>query len=604
MEQISPRYGLLTGERAACMSQETLYTLAFIGLVFNAIVAVGITAFVWRRRDAPAAREFCWVALVGLGWTLVAILSAVSPSAELAEFWSVRAKYIFAALSSVTIMVFVLTYTGRSRWLTRGRLALLLVVPALTQLANWFWPAIFITHSRFERYKGPFFFLVDDDTHWWFWVYMVYSTGLLLISLGLIAWHAYRSQSFYRRQALMLLLGFIPPLLVATMSSIGVDVGLLKQLPPEGTLLSMIITVPLWAWALFRYRLFDIMPLARGKVIERMDDAVVVLDRWERIADLNPSAAALLGAAAPGQDARPFLTSHPTLVEALADAATTRAEVTMGEGPAQRTLELQVTPLYHDQGGPAVGRLLVLHDISERKRAEEERERLIAELDAYAHTVAHDLKSPLTVLIGFSTLLHGRHRQMAPAKVDENLLMIRQTGDKMANIINELLLLASVRGMEQVAAEPLDMAAIAAEAQERLGPMIAEYGATVVAPAAWPEAVGHAPWVEEVWVNYLSNALKYGGRPPYVELGAAAQDNGQVRFWVRDNGPGLDAGQQAQLFTQFTRLHKMRATGHGLGLSIVQRIVQRLGGNVGVESQEGVGSLFYFTLPAANPADG
>ncbi|OQW94331.1 MAG: hypothetical protein BWK79_06425, partial [Beggiatoa sp. IS2] len=72
-----------------------------------------------------------------------------------------------------------------------------------------------------------------------------------------------------------------------------------------------------------------------------------------------------------------------------------------------------------------------------------------------------------------------------------------------------------------------------------------------------------------------------------------------VRFWVRDNGTGLTPEEQAQLFTPFTRLHKERAEGHGLGLSIVRRIVEKLGGYAGVESTVGQGSLFYFTLPRA-----
>ena len=70
-----------------------------------------------------------------------------------------------------------------------------------------------------------------------------------------------------------------------------------------------------------------------------------------------------------------------------------------------------------------------------------------------------------------------------------------------------------------------------------------------------------------------------------------------VRFWVRDNGPGLTPEAQVSLFTPFTRLHQVRTEGHGLGLSIVQRIVEKLGGEVGIESQVGEGSLFYFTLP-------
>jgi signal transduction histidine kinase len=106
--------------------------------------------------------------------------------------------------------------------------------------------------------------------------------------------------------------------------------------------------------------------------------------------------------------------------------------------------------------------------------------------------------------------------------------------------------------------------------------------------------------VEEVWVNYISNAIKYGGasgQTPRVELGATPLDAGFVRFWVRDNGRGLSPADQARLFTQFERLNQARATGHGLGLSIVKRIVEKLGGQVAVSSTIGAGSEFSFTLP-------
>ena len=102
-----------------------------------------------------------------------------------------------------------------------------------------------------------------------------------------------------------------------------------------------------------------------------------------------------------------------------------------------------------------------------------------------------------------------------------------------------------------------------------------------------------------MWANYLSNAIKYGGAPAIITLGAGPAEPGFVRFWVRDNGPGLSMDQQSQLFTPFTRLHTDRADGQGLGLSIVQRIIEKLGGSVGVESIPGQGSTFYFTLPAA-----
>jgi signal transduction histidine kinase len=108
-----------------------------------------------------------------------------------------------------------------------------------------------------------------------------------------------------------------------------------------------------------------------------------------------------------------------------------------------------------------------------------------------------------------------------------------------------------------------------------------------------------------VWVNYLSNAVKYGGDPPRVELGALTLPDGWVQFSVTDNGPGLTAEEQARLFAPFTRLDRVSAEGEGLGLSIVRRIMERLGGQAGVRSPGalGLGCTFYFVLPGIDPLE-
>jgi signal transduction histidine kinase len=168
----------------------------------------------------------------------------------------------------------------------------------------------------------------------------------------------------------------------------------------------------------------------------------------------------------------------------------------------------------------------------------------------------------------------------------------------MGSIVDELLLLSTVRQMEDVERKPLDMHAIVTEALRRLKGLRDEHQAEITLPDAWPTALGYGPWVEEVWVNYLSNAIKYGGDPPRAELGATVEADTQVRFWLRDNGAGIRPEDQQRLFTPFTRLDQAQAKGQGLGLSIVRRIVEKLGGRVGVRSEFGSGSEFYFTLPA------
>jgi signal transduction histidine kinase len=232
------------------------------------------------------------------------------------------------------------------------------------------------------------------------------------------------------------------------------------------------------------------------------------------------------------------------------------------------------------------------------------------ELDAFAHTVAHDLKNPLALIVGYAEALDGA--LLEGEQMSYHLRMIARNGHKMSSIIDELLLLASMRKLGGVEMGPLDMARVVDEARLRLVYMIEEYQAEIVLPDEWPVPWGYGPWVEEVWANYMSNALKYGGKPPRVELGASpfsagVSNSGKkvrkklVRFWIRDNGRGLTQEEQSRLFTPFTRLDQISARGHGLGLSIVRRIVEKMGGQVGVESRVGEGSTFSFTLPLAPP---
>jgi signal transduction histidine kinase len=254
-------------------------------------------------------------------------------------------------------------------------------------------------------------------------------------------------------------------------------------------------------------------------------------------------------------------------------------------------------------------------EIAARRQAEEtlrqyaeELEKQNAELEAFAHTVAHDLKNPLNALRLASDLSEYEFTAMSHEERYSLLQVADRCGQRMGNIIDELLLLASVRG-QRVEPHRLDMGPIVERAVDRLHYLSASYKAKVRLPAEWPVAIGYGPWIEEVWVNYVSNALKYGGRPPQVALGANLSDAGWVRFWVRDDGAGLTEAEQGHLFAPFERLHQVRTEGQGLGLSIVRRIVEKLGGRVGVvpnppgrsERREasGPGSTFYFDLPRA-----
>ena len=225
-----------------------------------------------------------------------------------------------------------------------------------------------------------------------------------------------------------------------------------------------------------------------------------------------------------------------------------------------------------------------------------------ADLDAYARVVAHDLKDPLSVVLGFAEVLREDYAQLPPGKMAEYLNIIVSKSRKAVNIVNGLLMLAEAQHLQENL-EPLDMGHIVGEALERLSWQIAEHRAHIQHPDQWPIALGHPQLVEEVWANYISNAIKYGGNSPQIELGydppaATSAAPHFQRFWVRDHGPGIAPQIREHLFEPFVRLPNGNARGnsHGLGLSIVRRIIEKLGGEVGVAAQLPHGSCFWFSL--------
>lgn len=225
-----------------------------------------------------------------------------------------------------------------------------------------------------------------------------------------------------------------------------------------------------------------------------------------------------------------------------------------------------------------------------------------AELDAFGHTVAHDLQNMLARIIGFSEFLLMETNSDETATVSNEMVVraadvIAKDGRKMSKVIEALMLLSAVRQAE-VKAEALDMKYLVEEAIGRLSERVEEKKGTIIYPEEWPLAAGYGPWIEEVWYNYLGNALKYGGEPPEIELGATiTPDQKMIKFWVKDKGQGVSKEVQKDLFKPFADYARKRPTGAGLGLSIVLRIMKRLNGTVGVNSRPGEGSSFWFTLP-------
>ncbi|MFC1960660.1 PAS domain-containing protein [Chloroflexota bacterium] len=228
------------------------------------------------------------------------------------------------------------------------------------------------------------------------------------------------------------------------------------------------------------------------------------------------------------------------------------------------------------------------------------------ELDAFSHTVAHDLRAPLSLIVGYMALVESD--EQAVVHIASYAKEALHAAENMNDMIEGLLLLSQLRSSTDVVdiTVPVDLNQATKAALNRFRITIQQRGVAVDIQADMPAVQAYSPWVEEVVANLVSNAIKYIGRDneqPQISIEAVRQ-GADVRCMVIDNGVGISPENQATLFEMFSRFHQSEARGLGLGLSIVQRIVTRLGGSIGVESAPGTGSTFWFTLPATVADDG
>jgi len=296
----------------------------------------------------------------------------------------------------------------------------------------------------------------------------------------------------------------------------------------------------------------------------------------------------------------------------MAVAATTAlamGAVTAERGRAQADL--------HRAHGQLEGR--VRERTAELATANTELARKNQEIEAFVYIVSHDLRAPLVNLQGFTKELQLSCRALAtklqgaalPADLEKEVAAILEEdmggalryigagAGKLERLIDALLRL-SRSGREQYKLEEVDVAAVVEATVSSLRKSIETSGATLSIPRSLPKAVGDATAIGQVFANLLSNALNYlePGRPGFIEIGGVV-DGASARYWIRDNGVGIDEAVQPRLFQVFQRFHPGMAPGEGMGLAIAKRVVERHGGQIWAESTEGVGTTFCFSLPGA-----
>ena len=260
--------------------------------------------------------------------------------------------------------------------------------------------------------------------------------------------------------------------------------------------------------------------------------------------------------------------------------------------------------LYDEQGTPLCLDGVIL-DVTDRKRAADEREKLIVELEAknaeleqFAYTVSHDLKTPLITIKGYVGLLKQDLAEDNAEATDDDMTRIAQAADKMNDLLGQILELSRI-GRVARPPEEVKFDDLAGETLELLAGVISSKQIDIRIAPDLPVLYGDRGRLFQVLQNLLENAVKYMGdqAEPRIEIGAR-EEGGQVVCYVRDNGLGIDPRYHQKIFGLFDQLDQ-GVEGTGVGLALVKRIIEVHGGRIWVESEgPGRGSTFCFMLPS------
>ena len=268
-------------------------------------------------------------------------------------------------------------------------------------------------------------------------------------------------------------------------------------------------------------------------------------------------------------------------------------------------VNLNATAIIDSDGNYVMSRAIIV-DISERKKLEEklqetitELERSNQELQQFAYVSSHDLQEPLRTIASFTQLLERRYKGKLDSDTDEFMDYIVDAAVRMKQQIEDLLEYSRVTTQEKEF-KPVDMNLILNQTIQNIKSSIEESNAKIIIDKL-PSVMGDAGQLQRVFQNLISNAIKFKKpeEPPKIYISQYKSENGkEYVFKVHDNGIGIEEQYMERIFTIFQRLHtREEYEGTGIGLSIVKRIIERHGGRMWVESEFGVGSTFYFTIP-------
>ena len=586
-----------------------------IALLAGPAILVPLAWYALARPQVRGARWYGLVLLTIAFWSATYLWELSADNLD-SKVFALKIRYLAVVLLPSGWIGFILSFVGSPPGRVWRRVVPVAIISAIfltiawtNDWHGWFWGRLTIEQI------GPY--RVIHGRAAFFWVNVIYTYVVLAAGLVLLVSHAVHSPYLYKQRARTLIAGTLVPWIGNMAFVLSTEETIIDPTPFLFTCTGVIAAV-----AVFRYELFEPVPTLRDARIESIGDGIIILDRRWRVADLNPAAEAVLRctrAEAAGSAIDRLLPGWP-----VAAGTTAAADVTVGEGPLARVYDVRSSDV-RSRAGETTGKVVVLRDVTERRHAElalresearyraviEEREQLLVRAeeanrlkDEFLATLSHELRTPLTAVLGWTRMLV--RAEVQPERVAHALGVIERNAVAQARLVDDLLDISRITGGRlRLKLAKADVSALVREALDAIGPSADAKRITIdvrlITPV--PLITVDPERLQQVIWNLLTNAIKFTPEAGTVTVTVAPASAG-VELTVSDTGRGIAPAFMPFVFDPFRQAESgsnRSVPGLGLGLAIVQRIVEAHGGRVeAVSDGPGRGATFRVYLPVVS----
>jgi signal transduction histidine kinase len=565
-----------------------------------AFVAGGLAYVVSKKSQVAGVTAFLILTIAVAEWSFTYGMELLSDSLATKTFWA-QFQYIGISIIPVGWFLFAQAYSGNEKWGSLSRIFMLCIIPVITILAaftNKWYGLIWAEYTKAN--SGPISVFHTISYGYWWYLFFAYSYILLLWgSLVMLSAHRYRGEA-YRKQFALILVALVLPW--------GANALFLAHLSPIAYLdlspIAFTISAIIFAWGMFRFSLFDLVPISGQPIIQRLAAAAFVLDLKDRVVELNPAAFRLLST----PDGDPVGTTAAKAFEWWSlmapqqrEAIEAQQDITLYIDGMRCYFSLQITPIWNSSS-KLTGRFVILRDITGDKLAGEAM--ALAQIKTeFLAKVGHELRSPLTSILGVAEMLE--YGVYGPLTEDQQgaVKMIFDSSQQMTRIVNDLLQQSRLeRGTFQLDITEFVLSDLLDRLSTQVKPAAKVKGLDFALELStdMPKTIrGDSLRLYQIFSNLTENAIKYTHKGK-VAIRVFAMDDKKFAFEVSDTGVGIPKELQRIIFNPFQQVDENpneKESGFGLGLSIVKQLLSLMDGEIKLVSEVGKGSTFTVILP-------